>query len=651
MGSKQFTALFLLLVLLPAFALAARPKAGDGSAGMVDGVWVPPIGIPEPDFGIYETYRMYDDDSQAGPRNPDLDYRENAEGGYYTHYVDNTHPAATDVDNPYGSPGKPRMTLVSSSDSLVSSPLVPGSVVEVHGGPYDYVVKSPSSQGNTRLAVIGNGTREQPIFVRGLNSDNKPVFLQPIMVEADYIIFENLDAAGFEAWPISWEGHEVNHVSIRNNEIHKEELRGSGVSIGWPHGDNEEYQHPTRAHDIVVYNNEIHDMGKVNWDDWIGAGDPGDSYGVYVHHNAYKTWVVDNHIYNIDGAGVHLNTWHIDDASQFPPTLTYIGRNEIHHNRESCITAKVAHDTITSENKLYDIHKSIGAVATALVVESDHETVKYPYQKRAWHLFNEIYDSDRGVRVLDSSDIYLIGNVIHDIVTVDSLTNDPWAAGGGYAVGGYRTRDVTIYNNVIYNSDFGIVNAGNRVYSELHIANNIIFNLTDNFFEQFSEYPYQIWIGSGSGVPDRSTMNNNLLFQGEDPLHIGWNLEYPSISDFQAGTGAGEGCVEADPEFVAPQNNDFSLASSNSPAVDAGLESDVYAEFERLYPDAGSICVDFDGNPRPLGEWDIGAFEFQGSVCVDMQALLNYISQWRQGSITMPSIISRLAAWKSGEGC
>lgn len=87
--------------------------------------WQPPIGIPRPEFGIEETYRMYDDPTN---RNPALTYTMNTEGGYYTHYVDNTHPAATNTDNPYGTASKPRDTI--------PSPLPEGSVVEVHGGPY-----------------------------------------------------------------------------------------------------------------------------------------------------------------------------------------------------------------------------------------------------------------------------------------------------------------------------------------------------------------------------------------------------------------------------------------------------------------------------------------------------------------------------------
>ena len=83
--------------------------------------WQPPIGIPRPEFGIEETYRMYDDPAN---RNPDLTYTQNAEGGFYTHYIDNTHPNATNNGNPYGTESVPRTSI--------STNIPEGSVVEIH---------------------------------------------------------------------------------------------------------------------------------------------------------------------------------------------------------------------------------------------------------------------------------------------------------------------------------------------------------------------------------------------------------------------------------------------------------------------------------------------------------------------------------------
>jgi len=67
-------------------------------------------------------------------------------------------------------------------------------------------------------------------------------------------------------------------------------------------------------------------------------------------------------------------------------------------------------------------------------------------------------------------------------------------------------------------------------------------------------------------------------------------------------------CIEADPQFIDPDNNNFNL-SSTSPAINNGTASSVYDTFEQLY--GIDIRVDTDGRSRPQGAgWDIGASEY-----------------------------------------
>lgn len=77
--------------------------------------WTAPIGIPEPEFGIHETA-----DAIYGP-------------GYYTYYIDNTNPNATNTNNPKGTAARPRLTI---PDPLI---LTPGDVVLIAGGAYTQV--------------------------------------------------------------------------------------------------------------------------------------------------------------------------------------------------------------------------------------------------------------------------------------------------------------------------------------------------------------------------------------------------------------------------------------------------------------------------------------------------------------------------------
>src|SRR4030095_14778333 len=71
--------------------------------------WIPPVGIPKPDFGINETHKMYVGRTfnfGSGPQ----PYKD-AGNGPYTHYIDNTSPAATDANNLFGTSSKPRRTF------------------------------------------------------------------------------------------------------------------------------------------------------------------------------------------------------------------------------------------------------------------------------------------------------------------------------------------------------------------------------------------------------------------------------------------------------------------------------------------------------------------------------------------------------------
>ncbi len=576
------------------------------------GDWQPPIGIPTPDFGIFETHRMYEGQTYDFGSSPES-YKD-AGSGPYTHYVDNTDPLATDTSNPYGTAAKPRVTIPID--------LPEGSVVEIHGGPYAYTIEG-TELSESRLPFKASGTALKPVFFRGTDLDQGPIVAGDlsgaIVMEGTYIIVENINFRdAILVWPRGFDGDVTHHIAIRCSGIQGEEVTGLGIGIGWPHGSCDSrpyYCDPTLATDVVIYNNTIHDIGHVDWNEYWGeTSDPQDSYGIYIHHNAYETWVVDNHVYNIDGDCIHLNAWHINDDTQFPPTLSYIGRNVMHHARENILDSKVAYDTIVSQNAMYDVRAAPGSDGTCDVIQTEHETTRYPYQDRAWHLFNEIYDCDVGIRIQYSANVHLIGNVFHDIISTYPLQDDPYSSGS--AIMGWTTQDVTICSNVIYNTDLGILNAGNRPYSELHMANNIICNLTNHFFEQFGVQPYQVYIGSGNDAPERSTARNDMYWQNGDPLGIRWGSSvYDSVPAFQAATGQGQGSIEADPTFVGAAGGDFRVQPS-SLAIDAGTSAgvvqDVLDRFQQLY--GIDIGKDIEGEPRPLGgEWDIGAYECRGA--------------------------------------
>jgi hypothetical protein len=581
------------------------------------GPWTPPIGHPSPSFGIFESYRMYDNPAN---RNPSLTYTQNAEGGYYTHYVDNTHPTATDAGGNLGTKTTPRLTIPMNVPE--------GSVVEIYGGPYTTEVTGTVYTLDRRIPLVGFGAATRPVFFRGGDSNNMPtmgaaeMLARTVHIEGTYIIVENIEFLnGIRAWPYGFDGHRTHHICVRNCEFHRKEIAGSAAfHAGWPGGHQEYYQRPDLIHDVVFYNNHVFNLGYSNWDDWIGKGDPQDSYGALMQINTYAVWVIDNYFHHIDGDAVHLNHQGIDDATQFSATRTYIGRNVMHHCRENGIDTKVCYDTISSQNVIHSIRTAPGSDGSALVVQTEHETTGNPMQRRAWHLFNEIYDSDVGIRAQDVAEVYLIGNIIHDIITSTSLSDDPWSSGS--AIGGWSTYDAHIFNNTIFNCDLGILNAANRSYTEVHMANNSISNLTGNFYAQFGKQPYQVFIGAGSGALPHCTAHHDLYFQNGEALAIRWGSTYSSIAAFQAGTGHGQGSIEADPLFVKPDGYNFRLSSA-SPGINAGTQytnvQTGYARFTELY--GIDIRKDIEGTIRPQGSaWDIGAYEYIVEAVSDLAA-------------------------------
>jgi len=538
--------------------------------------WQPPIGIPMPEFGIFETYRMYDDPVN---RNPALTYTQNAEGGYYTHYIDNTHPNATDTSNPYGTASKPRMTI--------PSPLPEGSVVEVHGGPYAIAAHY--------LFIEAAGTNNKPVFLRG-DLSNKPKFLSTsLYLWGSYMIAENFDFDGNGGKrSVAMVVHstlalpEPHHAAIRNSEIHNMKPGpNAGVAIG--HYD----ARPSSVHDLVVYNNTIYELG-----DWASIDTTDDDYtGIKIGTHAFNIWVVDNEIYKATGSGVVVDAGGAAASSELMATThhIYIGRNSVHNSYQAGLFSKKGVDVIFSENIAYEIYTRMegGSVASP--------SKGYGFQygpERIWFIANTAYKCENGLFSASDSgppgeNIYIIGNLFYDIHK--NLTT----YGCGININNGNAIKHVI-GNTIYDTDTGICNS--------YYASNTI-DMQNNLISNVSEYHINF--------PEALTADNAdisyTLF--DSPAKVYWGSKgLLNVSGLQA-IGEGTGCIEADPLFVDAANHDFHLQST-SPAIDTGTSfavvQEVFDRFEQLY--CIDIRKDIEGRTRPQGSaWDIGAYEYGAS--------------------------------------
>jgi hypothetical protein len=529
--------------------------------------WFAPIGIPTPPFGINETHWMYDGQlyDYDGDGIPEAPYND-AGNGPYTHYIDNTDPNASEYNNPFGSPERPR--------KYPPSILPAGSVVEIHGG------CDPTSM--LYLTFRGAGTSDKPVFIRGVGPAAKAAIHKPVLVYGSYMILENLNVdhwseVGEVGIAVDASGISNDHICVRHCEVH-------GNPSYWTSAlavcSLQEPPPPDTNTDIVVYDTRCYENGP--WYDPEAENDP-DFHGISLGSHSSRIWIVDNELYHDSGNGLQIN-------GDFTTNHLYIGRNIAWENRQTGFGNKRSCDTIFSQNIAFN-HQPCA---------SDPEGGGICFQhgpERIWFLFNRLYGNTSGIvgpsglDEFDGTNIYMIGNVIYD------------CEGAGISFWGSPETEFHVLNNTICRVGDGI---SCQAVKAVHVENNIISDIAVNwhiytmFNTQFS-----------------STLTYDLFYQNGQPLSFYWNGGYAgnSVVQFQSYTGQGQGCLEGNPAFQSAMAWDFRLQAS-SPARDAGVAHEVYQTFLSLY--GLDISKDFDGMPRPKGgAWDMGAMEtpvVQGSV-------------------------------------
>ena len=531
--------------------------------------WEAPLGVPDPPFGIFETYRMYDTPAN---RNPALTYFESASGGYYTHYVDfdrgNDSTAGT---GGRGTEALPRLTFPDTNTILA------GSVIEVHG-------TVSNSDGNWE-ARAGAGTEQHPIFIRGVGYPRlyNHNFRMAGATVASYTVLE-----GFEFEHSTLGTHSdraAHHIAIRDCVVHDYPPPAGSVGIASGNGGNQEY--------LLVYGCHIYNMGDCHYpsENDFHATCTSTSAGGYPAH----VWVMDNHMHHNGGDSFQLNSQPGNLAHHI-----YVGRNVMHHEGENGVDLKEGEDVIISENLVYEMCNEHGS--DEIVINEDAPQTRY------WIIFNEVYGGDASGGIRCNGDAYIIGNVVYNC----KGSNTYGIGGGGTGV------TIQAFHNTIYNCDRGLALGGGADGSEtyLYAYNNLIADISMRGLYAYIERSYTASI---------SQFDNNLIYEpsgaGGDVISWGWNTSShtETLSQFQARTGKGEGCVEANPGFVDASHHDFHLQPT-SPAIDTatsgGVVQQVFDTFVQLY--GLDIRQDMEGRTRPQGlAWDIGAYEYTSGSSSD----------------------------------
>ncbi len=400
-----------------------RATRGQGSSEAVITIhvseWVPPIGIPVPDFGIEETVaKQYGDAS------------------FVTHYVDNSHPRSTDDDNLNGSRSQPRHSIPTELDA--------GSVVVLAGGPYDYRI------GGT-IPIHSKGTIKQPVIIRSADPTSPVHFSESVTMTGAYLIIEHVVFDGGNPLFVKDGPH---HMAIRHSEV----TNCGGPAIQLSSWDGKP------IHDIVIYDCKIHGNGNVN------ADFDEDYHGIGVGSGVSNLWVVDNEMYANSGDGIQINAGNF--AAQASTHHIYVGRNESYGNKQTGMWCKQATDVIFSQNHSHHHVPSNSSPGAGMGCQYDPE--------RIWFLFNRIHDCDYGIMQASGSgstggeNSYIVGNMIYDIRDSDGdfNPNTSWSNAGILVVGGMHR---SIVNNTIERADGGIHAAA--TYGDYVITNNIIADI------------------------------------------------------------------------------------------------------------------------------------------------------------------------------
>ncbi|ADV50857.1 hypothetical protein Celal_3597 [Cellulophaga algicola DSM 14237] len=512
--------------------------------------WVPAAGIPVPEFGIFETYRMYD---AVANRNTALTYSQNAEGGYYTHYIDNTDPNATDSSNKYGTAAKPRISLPSATDTPE------GSVIEFHGVTYE--------RGHTVLKLTG--TVAMPIFIRGASENERvEITSSAFYLNSEYVIMENLKMS---LTVRSYTEKKAHHVAIRNFEA----KTLSAVS----------YNEGASADNVVFYGNYVN---RDQFDPADGDFDEDDGMGIGINGRSNGVWIIDNIITRAGGDAVGNG-----HAANYTAKNYYVGRNIMYTCGENAVDIKEVDKVIVSENVMFNYEGwSSGSDGAGVVMHYGPNVSP----KNVWLINNEIFDCNSSAIQVGGDqvyDVYLIGNLIHDIHNASHTAK-------GYI--SWSSQKVYMINNTFYDLDNGINSNVNNANAALYAANNIISNISEN--------GYHMSI-SGSSTMANSVFENNLFYQPDGAVKINWGSNSYNVAEFMTNTGKGAGSMEEDPLFIYPEKIDFRLQAA-SPAIDAGMVHATYQLFETNY--GLSIKIDANGVIKPnAGSWDIGAYEFNSS--------------------------------------
>ena len=515
-------------------------------------------GVPDPLFGLNETAPTWPD---GWPSSSVVNH----------YYIDNNHVQATDTGNTYGFPDKPRLTIPE-----IEYP--EGAYIEIHNGPYD---------GGGQVILSANGTKNLPVWVRGVSDADRATITGEVILKGRYIILENLHFR--DTGRLGLRSH--NSSSLSNAIIRNSEFSGSNINVGNSAAIGVSGQSSSnRFNHIVIYNNHIHDLG-----DYLSSSE-NDFHGIAVVTNADHVWVLDNHVYHMAGDSIQIGT--ASTANENRVSHIYVSGNTFHEDRENAVDIKESDNVVISSNTLWGYKHTSSSSGEVLVIHNEADNI--------WVINNTVYNGNYGLLTSGSTNTWFIGNLIYNIHHDPEM---PWDASSGYSSGTaihFRgNSDGGVVNNTIFGYDNGI---------QLTQGNGVGYSIYNNILSERVE-PDGVDIRSpNSTVSDSIAMDNNIIYHSTSSPAIYWEGYIFSVNEFKNTYEICNNCVSSDPFFVDQTAIDLSIkpysieANITSPAMNTGVLHPAYSTFDSIFGE--SILFDMTGRAKPSGKsMEIGSFE------------------------------------------
>ncbi len=451
-----------------------------------------------------------------------------------------------------------------------------GSVIVMADAVYDFAHTSPNT-------ITFSGTAGNQCWVIAEDPANPPICRKKWEVIGNHTIIEDIDCVSTA--PVT----DTNEMGMALNNatfitIRRCDWGGNFADGGWGIGGGCDH--------IYYYDNHIHDTGNPTptFDD--------DEHGININ-GADDVWIINNHIHDCSGDSVQIGGQPGTGAAG--TNRIYCAGNDCHDNRQTAIWVKEATDVIISTNESYNMFSGLFNAAVCFGAQDDHVNV--------WIINNTCHDSWGGIHFQSATGTqYIIGNLLYDLTGSPTFdVGNPHHPHAITARGGINQ----VINNTIQNCHAGISCTGTNL---MVVENNLIGEPT---------------VADASQIHFENTTNKTSNFNYyRDTTNVRHDGTVGTLTTFQSAGFEANAQNNADPLFTNEAGDDFTLVTG-SVCIGTGKVADVYATFSARYGD--SIAADIAGTSRPVGNWEIGAFEVSGVSEVSEKRISNHYTCDKRG--------------------